>query len=521
MAVNNEENKSKTKKKNITDKTNNTSKKDSKNKMSKKVILEEKDDTFFEDSKENKTVNDTISKKKIIYIIVIIGLLCMIYIMSPKITIKGNKEITINYNQIYYEPGYKGKWLYKDITKNIKVSSNLNNSKVGRYKIVYQFKYGLFNIKKVRIVSVEDNISPEISIDSEVINICPNDEVPKIKYTAIDEYDGDITLKVNENYLEDKIILDVADRANNKTTREITIDRNDKDSPTIELNGKDAIYLNVGKKYNEPGYKAYDNCDGDISDKVAVSGSVGDQIGDYKLIYTVIDNAGNKAEVTRKIIVRNYNLYNSGSITNGAIYLTFDDGPNEGTTNVILDILKEEGIKATFFVTCKGQDYLIKRIYDEGHTVALHTCTHEYSEVYSSVDNYFNDLNRVSNRVKNITGLDVKIIRFPGGSSNTISRNYSYGIMSTLSSMVLDKGYRYFDWNVDSNDAGGANTSSQVYNNVVNHLSHSRANVVLMHDIKPQTRDALKDIIEYAKKEEYVFGKLENDTYMIRHSINN
>ena len=93
--------------------------------------------------------------------------------------------------------------------------------------------------------------------------------------------------------------------------------------------------------------------------------------------------------------------------------------------------------------------------------------------------------------------------------------------MSALTGMVLDKGYRYFDWNVDSNDAGGANSSSQIYNNVVNALSHNRSNVVLMHDIKSQTRDALRDIIEYGKREGYLFGKLENDTYMIRHSVNN
>ena len=164
---------------------------------------------------------------------------------------------------------------------------------------------------------------------------------------------------------------------------------------------------------------------------------------------------------------------------------------------------------------------MIKRIYDEGHTVALHTASHDYSYVYSSVDNYFNDLNKVANRVKNITGVDAKIIRFPGGSSNTVSRNYSNGIMSTLTGMVLDKGYRYFDWNVDAMDASSARSSSDVFYNVTGHLSGSRANVVLMHDTKAITRDALRDIIKFGKDNGYSFSKITMDTYMVRHSVNN
>ena len=472
--------------------------------------------------KEKKQEPSNCDYKKIRYILIcsIIVLIGIIYLMFPKVKLIGDKQVTINYNSIYNEPGYKGIWMFKNITRSIKVASNLNNTKVGTYKVKYQFKFLVFNLKRVRIVKVIDNIPPEIILESEIINVCPNEAIPQIKYQALDEYDGDLTDRVIMNSLDDGISFMVKDNGNNIVTKEVKIDRNDTEAPKINLKGNANIYLNVGISYNEPGYTATDNCDGDLTDKVEVSGNVGTSVGDYIITYKVVDAAGNKTEVTRKIVVKNYNLYNSGSISN-AIYLTFDDGPSEGTTNFILDILKEEGIKATFFVTCRGPDYLIKRMYDEGHMVALHTCSHEYSQVYASTDNYFSDLNRVSNRVKNITGIDAKIIRFPGGSSNTISRNYHYGIMSTLTSMVLDKGYRYFDWNVDSNDAGGAYSSTQVYNNVVNNLSHNRANVILMHDIKSQTRDALRDIINYGKSQGYLFGRLENDTYMIRHTVNN
>ena len=459
---------------------------------------------------------------KIMLLIILTSLLLLIiYLLFPKIKLKGDNQVTITYNQEYIEKGYNAKFLFKDVSNNIKINSNLDNKKIGKYKINYYLKYGILKINKTRIVNVIDNIKPEIITDENVINICPNDEIKDYKYQAIDEYDGDITNKVIEDRLDDKIVLSVSDKSNNKIIKEITIDRVDKTAPEIKLNGNNTIYLGVGASYIEPGYTASDNCDGDITDKVLVSGNVGTTAGTYKVTYSVSDNNDNKTEVIRTIIVRNYNLYNSGSINKGTIYLTFDDGPNEGTTNVILDVLKEQGVKATFFVTCNGPDYLIKRIYDEGHTVALHTATHDYSYVYSSVDNYFNDLNRVSNRVKNITGIESKIIRFPGGSSNTVSRRYQNGIMTTLTSMVLDKGYRYFDWNVDAMDASSARSSSDVYYNVINNLSMNRANVVLMHDTKGITRDALRNIIKTASSQGYTFSRIEMDTYMVRHGVNN
>ena len=465
-----------------------------------------------------------ISKKKkinktLIYIAIIS--LLIIYILLPKIHLYGSREVTINYDKDYIENGYNARFLWLNIDDKIKVSSNLKEHKVGKYKKDYYLKYGIFKIRARRVINIVDKTAPDITISNEVINICPNDEIPEIKFIANDEYDGDITDKVITDYQKDKVILTVSDSSNNTINREVIIDRDDKTKPEITLKGNETMYLNIGVSYQEPGYSASDNCDGDITDKVTVTGEVSTNEGTYKITYKVSDNNGNETEVIRTIIVRRATHYNSGSIGNGVIYLTFDDGPNSGTTDVILDILRDEGVKATFFVTCSGPDSLIKRIYDEGHTLALHTCTHSYSYVYSSVDNYFQDLNSVSNRVKNITGYESKIIRFPGGSSNTVSRNYAYGIMSTLTSMVLERGYRYYDWNVDSKDAGGANTSSQVYYNVINSLSYNRGNVVLMHDIKYQTRDALRDIIRYAKDNGYTFAKIDMDTYMIRHGVNN
>ena len=93
--------------------------------------------------------------------------------------------------------------------------------------------------------------------------------------------------------------------------------------------------------------------------------------------------------------------------------------------------------------------------------------------------------------------------------------------MTILTKDVLNKGYRYYDWNVDSDDAGGARTASKVYNNVIKGLSKNRNNVILMHDIKTQTKDALRNIIRYGKNNGYTFEKITTNTPMVAHKVNN
>ena len=339
--------------------------------------------------------------------------------------------------------------------------------------------------------------------------MCPNSIYEDEGFNAYDEYDGDLTNKVNVQQLEDEIIYEVSDSSGNKEKVHRLLIREDKEAPSITLKGSGTTYIRYGNTYNEYGYEVSDNCD--LEPKVEISGDVDtSKEGTYTLTYTVTDSSGNVTTIERKIIV-----YVDNRI--GLVYLTFDDGPSgSGTTEQILNILKEEGVKATFFVTGYGPDSLIKREYDEGHKIALHTYTHEYSDVYSSVDNYYNDLNKISDRVYNITGQRSNIIRFPGGSNNTVSNRYSYGIMNILTRDVTEKGYIYFDWNVSAEDAGGCSTSDCVYNGVVNYLSKDRVNVVLMHDVKWHTANALKDIIKYCKQNGFVFDVLSESTYQVK-----
>ena len=289
----------------------------------------------------------------------------------------------------------------------------------------------------------------------------------------------------------------------------------DEEKPTIKLNGKDEITLVQGIEYKEPGFTAEDNYDGDITSKVIVTNNIKDEIGEYEVIYTVKDSSGNLYSTKRKV--------NRIRGNNGVVYLTFDDGPS-GITPKVLDILKKENVKATFFIVNYSSSYenIVKRIIEDGHTIGLHSYTHNYKLVYSSEEAYFNDLEKLKTKVKQTTGFDSNIIRFPGGSSNTISR-FNQGIMTRLVKMVKENGYHYFDWNVDSGDAGGARNSTDVYNNVINNLNIKRNNVVLMHDLgnNLKTLNILESIIKDAKAKGYSFDKITYDTPMVVHGVNN
>lgn len=205
-------------------------------------------------------------------------------------------------------------------------------------------------------------------------------------------------------------------------------------------------------------------------------------------------------------------------------YLTFDDGPSKNTLK-ILDILDRYNVKATFFVIYRsGQANTYKEIVKRGHTIALHSYTHDYSRIYRSTSGYYDDLNKLSNYIENLTGVESKIIRFPGGSSNTISKSYCRGIMSTLTKSVQNKGYRYFDWNVDSGDAdGGTVSEAKIISNIKKRCGSQKQAVILMHDAAPKTTTAaaLPEIIEYLKSKGYDIQPITENTPVIHHSVNN
>lgn len=285
--------------------------------------------------------------------------------------------------------------------------------------------------------------------------------------------------------------------------------------PMINIIGTN-LTISKDSDYKDNGCTAIDAYDGDISNKIVTSGSVNTAIAaTYTISYKITNSQGISNTTSRKVIVIDK------SDEKNIIYLTFDDGPASSSTAKILDTLKKYNVKATFFVTGKGPDELIKREFNEGHSIGLHTMSHDYSAIYSSVENYFADLDAVNSRVERITGKKSTLLRFPGGSSNTVSAKYTKGIMSTLVSAVQQSGYQYFDWNVSSGDAGSTQDSNIIYNNVVNNLIKDGRSLVLMHDIKQYTADALENIIKYGLQNEYRFEKLTPETNPIHHHIFN
>lgn len=212
---------------------------------------------------------------------------------------------------------------------------------------------------------------------------------------------------------------------------------------------------------------------------------------------------------------------------NSIIYLTFDDGPSSKVTEQILDILKENDIKATFFILnySKSSIPILQRMAEEGHTIGLHGMSHEYVDCYSTEDAYLDGIDQLRDKLYDDTGYYAFCLRFPGGSSNTISRRYNEGIMTRLTQRVNeDPELQYFDWNVDSEDATGTNVDAELLvSNVTSELVKGKSNVVLMHDAdtKETTAEALQAIIDYGRANGYCFQAITRDTPTVHHPVNN
>ena len=458
------------------------------------------------------------NKNKLILIIgVVLIIFLLIYLFIPFFKLKGKREITLEVNNEYKENGYLTN------AKVLEVSNNINTSKLGTYTVLYKYKKYNKIKETIRVVNIVDKTPPELDLIGNLeINNCSK-SYQEEGYAAFDNYDGDLTQKVEKEIKDGKIIYRVKDSSNNITTKERIFSNIDKEGPVIKLKGS-SVNLKINNKYVEQGYTVTDNCDDDLTSKVEITNNINiNKEGTYEVIYKVKDKSGNESKEVRKVTVYTPKKCFS-SVSNGkpgVIYLTFDDGPSIKNTARLLDILKEENVKATFFLTDKtNTDYLIKRMYDEGHTIGLHTASHNYKYIYSSTTNFIKDIEKIQEKVARITGEKSSIIRFPGGSSNTVS-SFNPGIMCTLSNMVIEKGYHYFDWNVSSGDAGSGRSKKNTYRNVTNNLSKNRANVVLMHDIYDSTVDAVKDIIKYGKDNGYTFEKITMDTEMYTHYVNN
>ena len=394
-------------------------------------------------------------------------------------------------------------------------------TKPGEYEVTWSVSYFLGSQTRRCVVSVVDTTPPVITlVPEEREYVLPGTEYDDAGYSASDAVDGDLTAQVVRTIEGSVATYTVADAAGNvaAATREIPF--NDPVPPEITLKGEKSVTFTVGEgKFEEPGYTAADNLDGDLTDKVEVKGAVDNENpGLYTLRYTVRDSYGNETTVKRTVIIRGKDGIVPGDDdspeVDGAgkvIYLTFDDGPSKYTEK-LLDVLKKYNVKATFFVVKTGRVDLIAREAAEGHTVAVHSLTHEYKDIYASEEAYFKDFNAMNEIIKEKTGSYATLLRFPGGSSNTVSRHYCTGIMTRLAEAVQEKGYKYFDWNVSSGDAGGTTSTEQVYKNVINGIKGRKYSIVLQHDIKGFSVNAVEKIIQWGLEHGYTFLPLTADS---------
>lgn len=466
-------------------------------------------------------------KKKIVKIIIIIGIILIVggilFWIFGGIEAKliGASEINITYKQEYHDEGFIVTKYDKEINNDkytYTEDNNINIDILGEYEYNYHIKYLLRNFELKRKVFVVDNIGPEITTNIETIekDYCTKKVLSKLEYTANDNYDGDVTENITKEETEDGVTLKVIDANGNETTKNILYTYTEKPKDKFTLNGNSTIYVTKGSKYSEPGTSYKDGCGNKVDVKVTTSGTVDtSKNGDYKITYTA-----NGQSLTRKVTVYTPSSNNGGSNSGKVIYLTFDDGPGSYTEKV-LNTLSKYGVKATFFVTHQFGGYvnLIKKEYEQGHSVGVHSYTHNWN-IYKSVDAYVNDFNKMNADIEKYTGSKSKIFRFPGGSSNTVSRSYAKGVVKAIASRMTSNGYQYFDWDVDSGDAAGANRS-KIHSNVVNGVKNCSKCIVLMHDIKSNTVNELDSILSELTSKGYKFGTLNINSPTVHHSIAN
>ncbi len=194
-------------------------------------------------------------------------------------------------------------------------------------------------------------------------------------------------------------------------------------------------------------------------------------------------------------------------------YITFDDGPSSTTTK-ILDILKKRDIKATFFVVTGDYNApnldLLKQINDEGHALGIHSHSHIYKEIYDSKESFLKEINDSFNIIYEKTSVKPTVIRFPGGSIN----KFNSDIYEDITSEVLNRNFRYYDWNVSFEDAKNDATVDEIYQNVLDGIEKNNENdlVILAHDRANNNNmlEALEKVIDVLESYDYSFDKLDN-----------
>lgn len=447
--------------------------------------------------------------------------------LPPEIQLVSNPEHHTSPGAEYIEEGFTAIDIHDgDLTNQVarEVKDNI---------ISYTVSDSSGNVGKAkREITYKDAVLPVITLEGNAeIYLTIGQDFSDPGYTAIDDVDGDLTSAVMVEGTVDghtkgsySLIYRVTDSSGNIGEIQRIVHVGDFAAPVITLQGDGRIYVKVGEAFVDPGYSASDNVDGDITSKIVIGGGVDtSKMGRNTVTYTVTDAAGNTATASRSVYVyMKQAIANPINPGNKVVYLTFDDGPGQYTAR-LLDILDKYGVKATFFVTNQFPAYqnMIGETHRRGHTIALHTYTHNYANIYSSEDAYYNDLSLIHNLCVSQTGVIPTIVRFPGGTNNKVSMSYCTGIMTALTQSISYHGYLYCDWNVSSGDAGGTTSREQVAANVIAGIQKNNVSIVLQHDIKSYSVEAVDDIIFWGLENGYTFLPMSDTTPMVHYTPQN
>ena len=398
-------------------------------------------------------------KKKILIIVFLIFIIIITFLLCAQIRLKGKTVITLNYDEVYEEPGYSS--LFK-----VKVTNNIKNNKVGKYKVTY--KNILF--KKYRTVEIVDEVKPVITLIDDNVTILLNEEYKEPGYKAQDEYDGDIT---------DKVEIISGLKNNQVGTYKITYKVTDSSKNTTKI----SRVVNVVNTLYKDEYESIDN--------------------NMTGWYTSNRQDGSRPRESEIKKYKDQNVYFLGH-DKKVIYLTFDEGGNITYVKEIVDILNKHNIDATFFFSrnyISNNPDLMKKIINSGHSIGNHTVNHLSMPSLATkdkFDSYYSEIKETEIAFMQATGKPMeKLFRYPMG-------EYSNRTMNIMKSM----GYKSIFWSVAYKDWDGDYNKEYSLNNMKKQL-HNGA-IYLIHPKCKGNYEALEDFINYATDLGYKFDLVKN-----------
>ena len=460
----------------------------------------------------------------LLFLLLIIGSAAVLFTLDGRhvqFRLVDSSEITVPYGVDYVEPGRSAITTGRifgpgKLVLPIETYGYVNTKVLGTYELTYttEFLFNTYTAK--RIVHVADTTPPVLTLQT-VDGYQPDwfTGYEEEGFLAWDDCDGDLTALVEREPLGDRIEYRVRDKAGNETVAERMLP--EVAPPELKLLGDENMVITARMDFEDPGFIATDGKGKDISDLVKVEGEVTPyRLGTYELTYSITNDFEDTVSVTRTVELEPAQLPEVIQPDEKTIYLTFDDGPGP-YTEALLDLLAAYDVKVTFFVTCEYPKYedMVGRAYREGHSIGVHSASHNYYLIYASEQNFLDDFYETEEMIYRQTGEYSQIFRFPGGSSNTVSY-FNPGIISRLTTLMNNLGYQYYDWHVDSGDAGGTTSTAGVVANVTNGCAERRTSLVLQHDVKDYSVEAVEQIIIWGRQNGYTFRAVDR-TWLTAH----